>query len=182
MAKMFILFYEAECQFIRYMNQYFEQKYVNLFFRTVTHLGGAKFTIGIILLLSLFTNQSVQITAVSSACALAISHIPVAISKKLLPRRRPYLVLDQINVTQNPLQDHSFPSGHTTAIFSIVIPFILYEPILALLLLPISFLVGLSRIYLGLHYPSDVLAGVLLGSFIGVGSFVFWDSLFNILV
>ncbi|PJH69213.1 phosphatase PAP2 family protein, partial [Salmonella enterica subsp. enterica serovar Typhimurium] len=70
-------------------------------------------------------------------------------------------------VMKNPLQDHSFPSGHTTAIFSVIIPFILLDWMLMFLLLPIGIIVGVSRIYLGLHFPSDVLGGSLLGSFAG---------------
>ncbi len=78
----------------------------------------------------------------------------------------------------NPLKDHSFPSGHTTAIFSVVVPLLLYMPVLTIILAPIALSVGISRIYLGLHYPSDVLAGLCLGTLTGIISYYQFSLLF----
>ena len=172
MVKVLERFYTLECKAFRMINRYFEKRLLNLFFRTVTHLGGATVTISLVLALILLSSQSIQYTAIASAIALTISHIPVALIKKWYPRSRPYVVLDHIYVTDNPLNDHSFPSGHTTAIFAILTPFVLLSPALAIVLVPIGFMVGLSRIYLGLHYPSDVLAGCLLGCVSGFLSFI----------
>ena len=106
-------------------------------------------------------------TAFASALALSLSHLPVHFVKKLFPRKRPYLTLEKTKFPANPLQDHSFPSGHTTAFFSVVIPYVLLIPNLAIVLIPLGICVGISRIYLGLHYPSDVIAGGILGSLVG---------------
>ncbi|WP_376767975.1 phosphatase PAP2 family protein [Neobacillus endophyticus] len=168
---MFHAFYHFECQLFQKVNRHFDKRLLNLFFRSITHFGGARLTIAATLLLLLFSPHSTSLTAVSSALALTASHIPVHIAKQLLPRKRPYLTLDQIMVLPNPLQDPSFPSGHTTAIFSVIIPYVLFMPSLAVILLPMALCVGLSRIYLGLHYPSDVIAGGVLGALTGAGSF-----------
>lgn len=180
MAKLTEYFYTIERQSFQYINQYFYKKRLNTFFRVCTNAGGAVCTISLLLLLLLFTSGSIQYAAIASAIALTISHIPVAFVKKIFPRKRPYLVLDHSYVMKNPLQDHSFPSGHTTAIFSVIIPFILLDWMLMFLLLPIGIIVGVSRIYLGLHFPSDVLGGSLLGSFAGLISFLFVGSIFPI--
>ncbi|CDN41792.1 phosphatase PAP2 family protein [Paenibacillus sp. P22] len=83
---------------------------------------------------------------------------------------------------QEPLEDSSFPSGHTTAIFAWTVP-LLYAaasgaafPLALFAGLAIACSVGWSRMYLGLHYPSDVGAGALLGTFTAMLAVVFIGS------
>lgn len=167
MMRLLLTFYDFECRLFEKVNRHFEKKLLNFFFRNITHLGGAVYTIASVLILMILSSGDTRKTAISSALALSLSHIPVHIVKKMFPRKRPYLKLEKTNFHANPLQDHSFPSGHTTAIFSVIIPFILFIPTLSFILIPLGVCVGISRIYLGLHYPSDVLAGTILGTCMG---------------
>ncbi|WHY01194.1 phosphatase PAP2 family protein [Neobacillus sp. DY30] len=160
-------FYQFECMVFQEINSHFDKKLINLFFRTITRLGGALFISAASLLLIIFSTGQTRITAISSAAALALSHIPVQVVKKLFPRKRPYLLFETTKIFPNPLKDHSFPSGHTTAVFSVIVPFVILNPVLAPVLIPLGLCVGISRIYLGLHYPSDVIAGGTLGAFFG---------------
>ncbi|MGM0874997.1 MAG: phosphatase PAP2 family protein [Bacillota bacterium] len=162
-TKLMTNMYDFECKLFRSVNRHFDHKFLNFYFRNITHLGGAIATIAVSLMLIFFSRGLIQAASIASAASLLISHLPVAIVKKLYPRKRPYIALLETKVSANPLEDHSFPSGHTTAIFSVIIPFILYIPELAIVLIPLALSVGFSRMYLGLHYPSDVLAGCLLG-------------------
>jgi undecaprenyl-diphosphatase len=167
MTRLISACYQFECRLFQEVNRHFDKKVLNLFFRTITNLGGAAFTIVATILLILVSSEQSKWTAVSSALALLVSHIPVQIVKKLFPRKRPYLTLEKTKYPLNPLKDHSFPSGHTTAIFSVIIPYVLFIPYLSFVLIPLGLCIGLSRIYLGLHYPSDVIAGGLLGTIAG---------------
>lgn len=133
-------------------------------FNTITHLGGATATLIFTLVMSIFAPEHWNVVAMQSFLALTLSHVPVAIMKRKYPRLRPYLVLPHTNICKKPLTDHSFPSGHTTAVFSVVIPFVAAAPVLAAALLPLACLVSLSRMYLGLHYPSDCAAGAFIGT------------------
>jgi undecaprenyl-diphosphatase len=63
-----------------------------------------------------------------------------------------------------PLDRFSFPSGHTLHAVSFTVIAAGAFPVLALVLLPAAVLIALSRVVLGLHYPTDVLAGALLGA------------------
>lgn len=173
MTKIVRCLYDFECHLFKTVNQQFDRKWLNFYFRYITHIGGARFTICFVLLFTLLATKQLQQAALASAVALALSHIPVAIMKKVYPRKRPYLQLTGTKVLNNPLQDHSFPSGHTTAAFSVFMPFICYYPAGAVFLLPLAFSVGISRIYLGLHYPTDVLVGMILGTSAGYLSFIF---------
>ena len=163
--------YDFECRLFNVINSHFNKRVLNIFFRSITHLGGASFLITSVLLLMFFSTGQIRITAISSAFALTISHLPVHFVKKMYPRKRPYLILKNVHFPRNPLKDHSFPSGHTTAIWSVAIPFVLFLPLFAVILLPLAVFIGLSRIYLGLHYPSDVIAGSILGVGCGFLSF-----------
>lgn len=152
-----------ELNLFRYVNEK-QGAVLDAILNRITHLGGATATIIVTLLLSIFGPHPWNLTAMQSFLALALSHLPVALIKKKFPRLRPYLVLPHTNICKKPLTDHSFPSGHTTAIFSVVVPFMAASPVMAFLLMPLALAVAVSRIYLGQHYPSDCAAGALVGS------------------
>lgn len=133
-------------------------------FGVLTHMGGATFTIASSLCIALLGKELWSKAAWLALIALAASHIPVHLVKKKIHRLRPYQVLPDAYTGKDPLIDHSFPSGHTTAIFSVIVPFVLLIPWLAVPLILLACAVALSRIYLGLHYPSDCLAGALIGT------------------
>jgi undecaprenyl-diphosphatase len=63
----------------------------------------------------------------------------------------------------------AFPSGHTAQSFSVLVMISWLHPLLGLCLLPVIVGVGLSRVFLGVHYPSDVVVGVLIGVSLTLG-------------
>ena len=69
-----------------------------------------------------------------------------------------------------PLDRFSFPSGHTLHAVSFTVSVCSSLPALAVVLVPAAVLIALSRVVLGLHYPSDVLAGGLLGALLGAAA------------
>jgi len=136
--------------------------------RMLTHLGGALFTITLTLSVALFAPEPWRTTSLQSFAALAISFLITTLIKHKVQRIRPYLALEGVRVGKNPLKDPSFPSGHSTAIFSIITPFLFMGSWVAVLLLVMALIVCISRIYLGLHYPSDCLVGSFVGSMTAV--------------
>ncbi|BAS25923.1 phosphatase PAP2 family protein [Limnochorda pilosa] len=98
------------------------------------------------------------------------SHLLVQVLKRVIQRDRPYLVIEGSRGIVAPLADHSFPSGHTTAAVSMAVVLSAAQPLLTPLLGALAALVGFSRTYLGHHYPTDVLAGALIGILFGIWS------------
>lgn len=83
-------------------------------------------------------------------------------------RPRPYVRYRRIHALVPPLDEFSFPSGHTLHAVSITTIVLQHYPMLGWVLVPFTALVALSRVALGLHYPSDVLAAVALGLALGL--------------
>lgn len=92
-------------------------------------------------------------------------------------RPRPFNVYPAIQCMGRALDQFSFPSGHTLHATVFCIVALAYYPALCWLLVPFSLLVALSRPILGLHYPSDVLAGAALGALIAWLSFLVQSAL-----
>lgn len=95
----------------------------------------------------------------------------VEIIKALSDRDRPFLTLDKARVIGWREIGDSFPSGHTTQIFFLMTLFIHYFQfgmVETAALYAVAALVGFTRIYVGAHYPRDVIAGLVLGSVWGI--------------
>jgi undecaprenyl-diphosphatase len=93
--------------------------------------------------------------------------------KSKTSRPRPFAVESGVRAGADPLDAFSFPSGHTLHAVAFSAVAVAYYPMLVVLLAPFTLLVALSRVVLGLHYPSDVLAGAALGALIACASFWF---------
>ena len=95
----------------------------------------------------------------------------VEIIKALSDRDRPFLTLDKTRIIGWREKGDSFPSGHTTQIFFLITLLIHHFQLgmgESIALYAIAALVGFTRIYVGAHYPRDVIAGVVLGSVWGI--------------
>lgn len=79
-------------------------------------------------------------------------------------RTRPFESLGVNNIV-NPLSEKSFPSDHTMTVFTASMVVYFYNKKLGLILLGLSLLVGLGRIFVGVHYPLDVVGGIIVGIF-----------------
>lgn len=164
MSRIYRMLQEVERPLFLHVNIRWNRSALNWLFHALSLIAGATFSLCLSLAAGLFAPEPWSTVGWQALAAILISHIPVAIAKRSAPRLRPYQVFPQINTNRHPLKDPSFPSGHTTAAFAMLTPWMLAEPMLIPALLPVGIGVALSRIYFGLHFPSDTVAGALLGS------------------
>ena len=103
----------------------------------------------------------------ATALAVSISDFLGATLKELIARDRPCHVLSHVKDIANCSNSFSFPSNHAVNSFTFATIVTLAYKNLTFLLYVSALLIGYSRIYLGVHYPTDVLSGALLGILIG---------------
>jgi undecaprenyl-diphosphatase len=132
-------------------------------FVVVSRLGDGAFWYAFVALLPIFYGER---GSSASIRMIVVGVAGVAIYKWLkgrLMRERPCVSLIGIVRGTPPLDRYSFPSGHTLHAVSFSTLIVASFPELAWLCVPFATLVAMSRVVLGLHYPSDVFAGALLG-------------------
>lgn len=144
---------------------------VRLLFRLVSRLGDGMFWYAVMLGILLAQHQEGWMPVLHMAIAGASSTLLYKAIKGRALRPRPYEVIQAISIGIAPLDRFSFPSGHTLHAVAFSATALAYYPGLSWLLVPFSLMVAASRVVLGLHYPSDVLAGAVIGALIAWGSF-----------
>ena len=133
----------------------------NKSFSLLTNLGGLCFQVCLALLLVLLPATR------DIGLKLGISQLVVAGSvqliKVIVSRNRPYITLANI-IPLKTARDYSFPSGHTAVAFSAALTINSSVPlVISIISFVLTVLIGYSRIYIGVHYPSDVIVGGLIG-------------------
>jgi undecaprenyl-diphosphatase len=133
--------------------------WVDHLMRAVTHLGGAAFSIAVALGLILGAVPGLEAAGAAAAFALASSHAAVQAIKRAVSRPRPELPVGLLALARAP-DRFSFPSGHSAASLSVALPVALaMGGLVGWAILVLGLVVGFSRVYLGVHFPGDVLVG-----------------------
>ena len=125
---------------------------------------------GIFCILYFFARPQVLIRFIGVPLACFIL---VTLSRIVIHKKRPYEAMDfhPINFNDKLKKGKSFPSRHTASAAVIAMAFLGYLPWLGILLLVLALLVGASRIFSGMHYISDVAAGLAVGLIVGLIGF-----------
>ncbi len=145
----------------------------DVFFPLITALGnGGVFWIALTLVL-LCIKKTRRIGAVLTAALIINALVCNVILKPVVARTRPFDVNTTVRLLVKRPSDYSFPSGHTSASFTCSAGLFLcrikkfWIPALVL-----SVIIAFSRMYLYVHYPTDILGGIAVGIFAGISGWV----------
>lgn len=154
----------------RMIHSYSANRAICRLFRWVSRLGdGAVWYVTVLTLPVLLGDIGFRVAGVLTAAALAGVLIYKGI-KTHFKRLRPFHRHDDIRPAAITLDEFSFPSGHTLHAVSFTVILLATLPALGWLFVPFAVLTGISRVILGLHFPSDVLFGALVGGTIALAA------------
>lgn len=119
----------------------------------------------VLLLIFKKTRKTGFSVALALLCGLIIGNL---LLKNLVGRIRPYDLNEGVEILIARLSDYSFPSGHTLASFEAATVLMIRDKRIGVPALILAVIIAFSRLYLYVHYPTDVLAGMILGVSIGI--------------
>lgn len=131
-------------------------------FLVASRLGNGIFWYVLMVVLAVSGPEGLRAATVM-ACTGLMGLVIYRTLKQRLSRERPFIACTSVHCSDRPLDRYSFPSGHTLHAFAFTTVVLHFVPGLTLMLIPFTALVSVSRVVLGLHYPSDVAAGAVIG-------------------
>lgn len=184
-ARAALLFNKAdhfELTLCQHLNRMGHMPAIRLFFKSVSRLGDGVFwyslALALPLLKGMYGSEGLEgvfdlahITVTGLVCLLIYSQL-----KNRLVRQRPFISFPDIHAHTAPLDKYSFPSGHTMNAVNFAVLFSWAYPPLMYLVIPFALLIALSRVVLGMHYPTDVIVGAILGVAISWGSILLFPA------
>ncbi|NLH01378.1 MAG: phosphatase PAP2 family protein [Clostridiales bacterium] len=105
-------------------------------------------------------------------CLLAVFLVNNCLLKPIVARPRPYVTIEGLSILVNPLQSYSFPSGHAASSFAAALAMVLFFGRKGGYAYIPAVLIAFSRCYVGVHYPSDVIGGAIVGTLSSFGLYV----------
>lgn len=142
---------------------------VRRFFALISRLGDGVFWYTLMAVLPVVYGRGDWRVSLQMAIVAIVGVSLYTFLKHRMVRERPFIQHAAIELGTAPLDRYSFPSGHTLHAMAFTTIAVYHHSELAWLLLPFASLVAASRVVLGLHYPSDVLAGAALGAALATG-------------
>lgn len=153
---------------MRKVNKWPAPKWIRLWAIAATRAGDGWLWYLIGLAVLLFGGET-RLAAVAAAGSAAIVGIGIFVSlKKISGRKRPCQIEPHVWATLLPPDQFSFPSGHTITAFAVAVAFGQFYPAFYIPLLFCAFSIAASRILLGMHFLSDVVAAAILGTGLGL--------------
>ncbi|HSY09194.1 MAG TPA: phosphatase PAP2 family protein [Steroidobacteraceae bacterium] len=154
----------ADYRICRRLNRGASRSLIRTPFQLISRLGDGVIWYVLILALPVFYGAPAVKPAIFMALTGCLGVVIYGVLKRCFVRERPFIRHAGISQAGAPLDRYSFPSGHTLHAVSFAWQASAHFPELAWVLVPLAGLIAASRVVLGLHYPTDVMVGALLGA------------------
>lgn len=164
MKALFEYISHRDIRLLRVINNSWKCRFLDIIMPVMTYLGSFPFMLIFCTAAFLLSNAVLHTMAIKAMISITISTGIGKILKVSVTRLRPFIKIPNLNIKKIDIDKYSFPSGHTTAAFSLAVIITLYFPMFGFIAIPLASCVGISRMYLGVHYPTDVIMGVFIGS------------------
>lgn len=161
---------ELEITFLNWIRNNLSCNFLDVIMKLITQMGNSGIMFVVIAIFCLLYKNTRVFGCVFSV-AMSLQFLIVSgILKPIIARPRPYMVSD-IDLIISQLTSFSFPSGHTAVAFAFAFSLLIYGKKSFIPGLIFAILMGFSRMYLYVHFPSDVLVGAIIGALCGYASY-----------
>ncbi|MBP5471428.1 MAG: phosphatase PAP2 family protein, partial [Lachnospiraceae bacterium] len=144
--------------------------------KLITHLGDTGIFWILIAIVLLFFKKTRPLGIMAGIALVVAVLINNVIIKPNVGRIRPYEVVDGLKLLIERQHDPSFPSGHSGASFAAAVVFLVKGPKkIGIPAIIMAALIAFSRLYVGVHYPTDVICGIITGTCCAIISFMIWS-------
>ena len=153
-----------ELQILDFIQEVFRSPIMDTIMKFITSLGYEGYLYYAMIIALLIPKKTRKIGLVLGVAILFNWVIANLTLKPLVARVRPYNVNTAIDIIIHKPSSYSFPSGHTAQAFTAAFALYFSKSKLALPMFITAILIGFSRLYFYVHYPTDVLGGILIGA------------------
>lgn len=164
-------FFQLDGNILLWIQEYIRNDFLTPIFKFITHLGDEGYVWIAIAVLLLFVKNYRKVGLMVGGSLLGSLLFNNMIVKNIVARPRPYRMMEELTILIPEPGEYSFPSGHTSSSFAAgVVLYLMLPKKYGIPAMVLAFLIGISRLYVGVHYPTDVLGGMVMGTLLAVAT------------